>query len=448
MQKAWWALTGTGIAAITVAIDFTIVNTSLANIERELHTSITQLQWVMAGFGLFFSTLLVTMGRLGDLRGHRKLLYSGVIGFGIASLGAGLSQSPQFLIAMRMLQGFFGSAIFPTGMAIVATAFPQNQQGRALSIYGSLIGVGLAFGPVIGSLIMTLLSWRWIFFINIPIIFLSLAICIPVIDESIQRNAQPIDWPGVITIIIALGTLVFAINQASSYGWLSTPIIICFAISLIALITFIKIERHTKAPLIPIQFFLNRGFLTGLIVYSVGVSIPWSIIFIMPLYLHTSLGLSTGAVGLLLFVMTIMTVIAPIISGHYYDRKGATALIHTIFIFSLASLFMFTQLRAHGPLWLIIISFILFGSAWGIGNGIAVPLSMSKLTSTENSGLVSGALITLMNLFAVIILTADTTLFDYGKKISFLHGVHIACALLMIISFALWIIATIVHHRK
>ena len=129
------------------------------------------------------------------------------------------------------------------------------------------------------------------------------------------------------------------------------------------------IERHTATPLIPIQLFLNRGFLTGQLVYCGSGSLPWSIMFIMPLYLHTSLGYSTGLVGLFIFIMTIMTTITPAIAGYYYDRKGAPAVIHLLFAFSVISLLMFTQLRQHGPLWLIIISFLLYGSAWGMGHG-------------------------------------------------------------------------------
>ncbi len=442
MDRAWKVLIGTGIASLVAALDFTIVNTSLASIQHDINISISQLQWIMAGFGLLFSTMMVTMGRLGDLKGRRKVLYINIIGFGLTSLGAGMAQTPLFLIAMRILQGLFAAGIFPCGMALTAVAFPQNLQGRALSLYSTIFGIGLAFGPVLGGLLITLLNWRWIFFINIPMLLVSLVICLSAVEESKQLNAEAIDWPGVITLILFLGPLIFAISQGGYYGWQSSIILISFLISLIALILFIIIEYRTAAPLIPIQLFLNSGFLLGMLAYFDGISLNWPIMFIMPLYLHQVLGLTTGHAGLLLFPLTMMTVIAPLIAGHYYDksRRAPTIIIHTLFLCSIISLTLFTQFGAHGPIWLIIPAFILFGSAWGIANGIGLPLALSKMTDTENSGLISGALATVMSLLGTIALTANVSLFDYSKQQhNFLYGLHLACAALLIVSVIFWL---------
>ncbi|MCP4475318.1 MAG: MFS transporter [Gammaproteobacteria bacterium] len=427
MDRKWWVLIGTGLAGLCFGIDYTIVNTALAPIHRELHASVTQLQWLISGFGVFFVGFLVAFGRLGDLLGRRKIFYLGIIGFSISSLGAGLSPSPQYLIAMRLLQGLFGATIYPTGMALVAQAFAENERARALGIYGSFLGIGFVLGPVIGSLVLTISSWRWIFFINLPILLTCAIICLPVIKESKLVESVKIDWLGTITLILCLGLLVFSISEGPTYGWNSIFIISTFIISIVLLIAFIMIEKHAPAPLIPLQLFMNSGFLSGLIVFMI-IAIEWTIVFLMPLYLHISVQLSSAWVGIVLLSMTIMTMVAPPIAGHWYDKRGPKAVSYTLFLCTIISLILFMLLKPHGPIWLIIISFILFGTGWGGSNGISVPLGLSKLPNIKDSGLIAGSMLTLMNVFGIMILAFDVTLFNHFYKTrSFVDSLHIAC---------------------
>ncbi|MEM9242994.1 MAG: MFS transporter [Pseudomonadota bacterium] len=437
MNRKWLVLIGTGIGGVLIGVDYSIVNTSLAPIQKELHASVNQLQWIINGFGLFFSTFLVATGRFGDLRGRRKLFYIGTIGFALTSLGAGLADTSKFLIMMRILQGFLGSAIFPCGMAISADAFPEPEKSRAISIYNSFIGFGFAAGPVLGSFIVTLLGWRWIFFINLPVMFVSFLICLFVVRESKQVDAPPVDWLGVISLSAFLGLLLLTIDDISLSGRNLPFIAIPAILSVVALIIFIFVEKRTKSPLIPLEMFMNTGFLLGMITFITGTSISWSVIFMMPLYLHQSVGLTTGIVGIVLFAMTIMTMIAPSVSGYYFDKTNPKPTIIALFFFALVSLLMFMLLRNDGPMWLIILSFILFGAAWGTSNGISIPLGLSKLPDFENSGLISGSMLTLMNIIGMVILAFNAVIIERGQKISFLHGVHLASMTLLIIAIVL-----------
>jgi len=167
----------------------------------------------------------------------------------------------------------------------------------------------------------------------------------------------------------------------------------------------------------------------------------------MPLYVHSELGFSTGMVGLLLLPMTLMTVIAPLIISQIYDRMDRGFTLNIPFILSITGLFLFTFLEAHGPIALIIISFVIFGCAWGAGNGIALPLALSHLPSSKDHGLVSGGLVTLMNVYGVFIFTVDIVIFRYAKQTSFIHGLHSACYTLLSIVIFFWIIAVIVNNR-
>ncbi len=448
-HRKWLILIGTGIVDIGLGIDYTIVNTVLSPIRNEFHASVVQLQWLMSGFGLLFIGFLVAMGRLADLKGRRLFFYMGIIGFAFASLGAGLAQSIQFLIVMRILQGLFSAAIFPSGMAIIANAFPENERSRAIGLYASFIGIGFAIGPLLGSIIVGVLSWRWVFLLNLPIILISLIICLPILKESKQLNAPAIDWWGALTLIIAISALVFSVSEGVFYGWLSGLIITSFVVSFTSLIIFLFIERRAAFPLISLALFMNSGFALGLIMYIITIALPWSVIFMMPLYLHQSVGLDTHWVGLVFFSMTLMTTIAPAVSGHYFGKRGPRLICYIVVFLSIVSLFMFTQFKTTGPIGLIVISFILFGSAWGAGNGLAIPLGLSKLANAEDSGLITGSLNTIMNIIGIVMLAITAAILQpYSGKgpLLFLSGLHAACKLLLWLSIALSIIAIIILH--
>src|SRR3989338_1905644 len=296
-QRKWWVLIATGLSGILIAIDYSIVNTSLANIQRELQASVNQLQWIMTGFGITFCTFLVIMGRLGDLLGRRKLLYIGIIGFGLSSIAAGAATVPWQLIAARVFQGVFGATLFPCGMALTAAAFPADEQGRALGIYGSLLGSGLAFGPVLGGIITYFFSWRWIFFINVPVVLVSILLCFLFVAESRLDEKIKIDWWGLLLLTASLAMLVLAISQGLEWGGSSLPIISLFVGSVILLIIFIVVENKTAMPLIPFHYMHNPRFFIGNLIFIASCSINWPVVFLVPLYLQNVLNYSSLATG-------------------------------------------------------------------------------------------------------------------------------------------------------
>ena len=413
--KNWLVLIGISLAAIMVPIDYTIVNTCLALIQRDLNMSIAQLQWLMTGFGITFCELLTVMGRLADILGRRRLTYLGCIGFGLASLGAGLSHSSFLLIIMRVLQGIFGAIMFPAGSAIITDAFPKKDQGKVLGIYGACMGIGLAIGPVLGGIITGLLNWRWIFFINIPVIIISLLICIPVLRESKHPCQLSIDWVGMILLILSLASLVFAISMGSEYGWGSLIIISTFIIAILSITALILIENKVKDPLLPFHLFTNHGFQASAWAYSIFVGFSWVVIFLTPLYLHDVVGFNTLQTGLMLLPMTIMTIIFPKISGHLYDRFKASVVMSIMFSTTIIAYLLFLFFQPNIPYWFIILVFIIYGASWGMGNGVGTPLAISQLENNNDVGVVAGAVITILNIAGVIILAFATTIFNYSQ---------------------------------
>lgn len=412
-QKKWLMLFGVGMGGLIVAIDFTIVNTVLPLIQDQLGATMNLLQWVMTGFGITFSSFLITAGRLGDLIGHRLVLIIGIIGFGLASLAAGISSTIDELIIARVFQGVFGATVFPTGVAVISTAFSTQEQGKVLGLYGSILGVGLALGPVLGGFITSFANWRWIFLMNIPIIIFSLIICFIVAPESRAKNSESIDWPGMFFLTLLLASVVFVITQMQIYGLFSPFILIPFALAIISLGLLIFVEKKAATPLLPFHMLSNLPFFLGSLVFSICVGLSWSIIFFVPLYLQTTLKLNEFEIGLFLLPMTIMTAIIPIFAGKFFDDYGSFFTTLTALATMVLGLFLTLFFSINLAMGLIIVSFLIIGFSWGTGNGIAMPLALSDPKNRANEGLISGVTITILNVFGILVLSLATALFHH-----------------------------------
>ncbi|RNC77090.1 MFS transporter [Piscirickettsia salmonis] len=442
-NNKWWILIGTAISGFMIGIDYTIVNMAIASIQTELTVNTNQLQWLMSGFGITFCAFLASMGKLADIVGRRRLLFIGISGFGLASLGAGFSNSIISLVIFRLLQGVFGAIILPAGMALTASAFPAKEQGRAMGIYNGILGLGLAFGPVFGGIILIFMSWHWIFFINIPIIIISLCICYFTIQDRDSKTDQEMDWLGIALIAATLMSFVYAVNQATIIGWASSLVIYPFIASFVFLGIFITVEAKSNSPFLPMSLFSNRGFFLGATAYMIAAGFAWPIIFLVPLYLQQVLGYSVYSASIALIPMTLMTAILPPLTGKIYDHKGAFTCFILLASCLILSFLLFLTFTTQTHLAVLLLTFLLFGAAWGIGNGFATPLALSNLNNHQDVGVVNGAAITLLNISGVVSLSIITTLFHFGEqswyhnhthhtvssqsnKFAFTHGFHIS----------------------
>lgn len=410
MRKSnkWMVLLATGLAGFLATVDFTIVNTCLRVIQNDLHASNTSLQWVMASFGIAFSALMVPTGRIADLKGRRRVFYTTIVLFLFASLGAGFSHTLSSLVVMRFLQGLTGAAIFPSAMSIAADAFPEKEQARALAIFGSLLGIGLAAGPVIGGFVATLLGWRWIFFINVPTILLCLLIGFPYIRESklADQNDNRIDWWGALALIVALFGLLIFLNEAPVYGWQNLWVIAALVVGLCATVILLFVESRVPSPLIPFRYFNNKTFAVALLYFIATISVAWAVIFICPLYLVHLRHYNMVQVGWTLCIMTAVTAIAPSVTGYFFHHFNKKLVIHSGYLITLVSLLSMTFFHVNSPFFIVVIAFFLFGIAWGTGNAIPIPVALSG--NTQHAGLFSGALLTIGNICGVIFLTLST----------------------------------------
>ncbi len=218
MERKWWTLIAVSVAIFMLLLDITVVNVALPDIQRSLHSSFSDLQWVVNAYSLTLAAFLLTAGSLADLVGRRRVFVLGLIVFTAASAACGLSSSPLALNLFRAVQGTGGAMMFATSLALIASAFHGPERGLAFGIYGGVIGAAVAVGPVIGGVITQGIGWEWIFFVNVPIGIAAVFLTLSQVQESRDPNARGVDWIGLVTFSGALFMLVLRADQGQRKG--------------------------------------------------------------------------------------------------------------------------------------------------------------------------------------------------------------------------------------
>ena len=227
MARRWWTLLTVCLGILMLLLDITIVNVALPSIANDLGASFSDLQWTIDAYALSLAAVMLVMGSLGDLRGHRNVFAAGLVLFSVSSLLCGLAPDPLFLNVCRAVQGVGGAAMFATSLALIAREFRGPERGTALGIWGATAGVSVAIGPLIGGALTSGISWRWVFFVNVPIGVLTLWLLLARVGETRRRRVRP-DWLGAVAFSGALFALVFALIRGNPDGWSSTKVTAAF----------------------------------------------------------------------------------------------------------------------------------------------------------------------------------------------------------------------------
>ena len=365
------------------------------------------------------------------LHGHRwatcrLVLFIGMAGFGLTSLGAGLASSMSILLLFRFGQGLCTAILFTASAAIISNAFPESERGRALGLLFGVNGVGLAIGPVIGGLITGALSWHWVFLVNIPLIILSFMICIPTINESRQSDTTArIDWSGLICLTVGLSTLILSLIQGQQWGWSSMPTLVLAIISLITLVTLYIVEKRTESPIIDFQLFKNTTFI-GSIVATFSLSCFYCLaFFLMPLYLHYIHGFSGYSLGLMLLPTTaIMAVMSPIV-GRATDYFGPKPLLMIGTLFFILSALLQLGFGEHTSITYLIVAFVAMGVGWAAILGPSTVATLSAVPESS-SGQALGTSWTFHNMGGVMSLALGTIIYHSIAVSAFLKQTIIA----------------------
>ena len=294
-----WILAAVSMALFCVQIDYFAMNLALPRMAFDLNSTATDLQWVISVYMLALGAFMVPAGRIGDIFGRRRALLAGIALFGLSSALCALAPSATLVIAFRALQGLGAALIFPVSVSVLTNAFPSVRASHAIGLAYGIAGLGNAAGPLIGGLLTETVGWRWIFWLNVPLTLVALAIGARSITESFDETVpRRIDVTGLALITVGIGLFTLTFDRAPSWGWLSAPTVVAFVCSLAALVVFVVVEKRVRWPLVDLSLLRNPRF-TILVTAGTISNIAYGVtIFLSTLYLQQVRGLDPLMAGL------------------------------------------------------------------------------------------------------------------------------------------------------
>ena len=378
-NRKWYVMAAAGMGILLGTIDASIVNVALPTLVSEFHTAFSTVQWVALAYMLTMSTLTLTMGRLGDIAGKKQIYVSGMVLFTIGSVLCGLSPSIYWLIGFRMFQAIGASMTAALGTAIITEAFPPEERGKAIGAAGAFVSIGIVAGPAIGGTLIDFISWRWIFYVNIPIGIIAVTMTLRYVHNVKSRKKQRFDYWGAVTVLVSQLALLLALTVGQRVGFGNPIILGLFALSLLFLILFLRVESVLDHPMVDLKLFKNRLFsinvLNGFFVFvALG-----GVIILMPFYLENVLGYNPFQVGLIMAVLPVAGGIASPIAGVLSDRFGSGPISILGLCLVVGGLFGLTTLGAQTTTLAYIFTFLPVG------------LGMAIFQSPNNSAIMGAA---------------------------------------------------------
>jgi len=389
MHRKWWTLVVVCVAIFMLLLDITVVNVALPDIQSQLDASFSDVQWVIDAYALTLASLLLTAGTLGDLIGRRLVFGFGLVLFCAASLACGLAPDPLFLELARGAQGIGGSVMFALSLALIAQEFHGRERGKALAIWGATTGAAVAVGPLVGGLLVEHLGWEWIFFVNVPVGALALAVLFTRVRETRDPRGGGIDWSGTVTFSGSLFALVLALVRGNEEGWGSSMIVGLFAAAALLMAAFILIERRVEFPMFELSLFRKPAFI-GADVAAFALSASMFAMFLyLTLYLQNVLGYSPLETGLRFLPVTVLSFFAAALSGNLTSVVPARVLLAAGLGLVGSGLALMHGLQPGSDWTALLAGFILAGAGIGLTNP-AIASSAIGVVSPARSGMASG----------------------------------------------------------
>src|SRR5438132_6293076 len=322
--RKWLVLVAMVFGLFMPMLDNLVVNVALPTIQHQLGAGVSGLQWIIDAYTLTFASFMLTGGALGDLYGRKRFFMSGLVVFTLGSLLCGLSGSTSELVGFRALQGLGAAMLLPGSLSIITATFKGKERGQAIGIWAAMSGLAIAIGPVVGGWLVEHVSWQSIFFVNVPIGVLGLALTWFIVSESRDASkSRRLDPPGLVTGTAGLFFLVYALIEGNARGWTDVVILGAFALSAVLLAVFFYVESHRESPMLPLSFFRNPTFAAANVVAAAVFFAMFGTVFFLTLYLQNVEGYSPVAAGTrLLAFSAVILVVAPL-AGRLSDRFGS-----------------------------------------------------------------------------------------------------------------------------
>jgi EmrB/QacA subfamily drug resistance transporter len=354
------------IAQGMILLDVTIVNIALPSIQRELHASAGELEWVISGYALSLAALIPLSGSLGDRFGRKRFFAVGMVVFALGSVACALSASAVELIAARAFQGVGGAMMSALALSILSETYTGKARASAIGIWATVAGLGFGLGPVVGGLLLGVFGWSSIFWVNVPFALVGIGLTVTVVPESRNPDTRPVDVPGVVTSAGGLMALVFGLIESGSNSWTSTPVAASLAAGLVLLASFVWWEHRAPAPMIPAAVVKLRSFTTSCGVYLLSYASLTGVYFYLTLLYQDVDGWSALRTGLSWLFMNVPFLVMAQFAGRLSRRLPAGAIAGGGCLVTAAGIFTFTTLSPSSPFIVAVIGYVLFGTGTGI----------------------------------------------------------------------------------
>jgi EmrB/QacA subfamily drug resistance transporter len=389
MKRKWWTLIAVCVATFMLLLDITVVNTALPSIRRELHSSFTDLQWVVDAYALTLAAFVLTSGSLADRLGRRRVFAVGLGIFTVASLLCGLAGSPTVLNLARALQGVGGAVMFAVSLALLAQEWRGAERATATAIYGATIGVAVALGPLVGGVLTQTIGWQSIFFLNIPVGLAAIAVTVFRVAESRDEMARGVDWGGTVTFSVANALLVLALLRGNDDGWTSGVILALLAGAIVLFAAFIAIELRVAQPMLPLDLFRSHAF-SGAQITAFALSGSMFALFLyITLYLQGIEHLSPLQAGLRYLPFTVGTFFVAGATASLEGRVPPRVLLAAGLGITALGLVLMSGAKADDPWTVLLPGFIVGGLGVGLVNPVLANVALSTVPE-RMSGVASG----------------------------------------------------------
>jgi EmrB/QacA subfamily drug resistance transporter len=375
-----------------VMLDNTVTNVALPSIQRDFGASLSALEWTINAYTLTFAVLLVTGGRLGDIFGRRRVFLLGVGSFAIASAMIGFAPGEGTLVAFRALQGVGAALMMPATLSIITNAFAPHERGKAIGTWAGVSAIALAAGPLVGGWLTEDVSWRAIFFLNIPVAIGAIAVTLFATHESRDETVtRKVDYAGIAAITLTLAPLVLALVEGNAWGWGSPRLLGLLALSVLSLIAFALIERASDAPIVDFAFFRSRQFVgANVVAFAVSFAM-FAMFFFLALYMQNILGYSPLQAGVRFLPSTVVIIVAGPIAGRLTDRIGPRPLITIGLVLVGAATLWQSRITVDTSYGYLLPAFVVMGLGMGF---VMSPMSAAAMNSVDRTkaGVASGVL--------------------------------------------------------